>query len=599
MKCNEQQRAIIDAAGSAVVFAAAGTGKTFTLIEKVAALIDGQGVAPGRVLILTFTRRAADDFRRRLASRIGPRSAREAWVGTFHAISRRLLRTYAGDRSIVIDEAAADVLLAMAARQCGLLYTDAKGKAKWRKGLSVNLCKLALDEFYRTGLFPADLLPREPDLIGVYRSLMLASDAISFDEILKRTNDLLASKEGEPIRSLFDYVFVDELQDTDRVQYALHEHFKASSQFVGVGDFRQSIYAWRGAEPDLVFSKLEGIERFDLTQSWRCPVPVIALANALIGHDPGRTHTPMASATDKPGRVFKMTGRHADVVAAVRAAHDVHGFAWEDIAILSRDHRSLERLAGILEAGQIPHYKIGTWQRMLARFGARLLMLILRIVENKNDRSAMIQAATMFGWPTESTDPLLVESAESRRDAFMAGIVLHSPELGGLNRYLHDAWAEPDAERIIGEHLQGLVDRLPISPELYATSDALRESCQWATFADAASWLASLEHDADADHARAAKAVQLCTAHASKGLEWPCVFVVNLNDGTFPTNRGIGKDDGAEERRLLYVAITRASEMLTLHWRRSEDQERKQPAGPSRFLGEMPMEVVPWLSTNP
>lgn len=554
-----QLRAVTTDSRDVLCIAGAGSGKTRVLVERIAHLLTVRGAQPSEIMCLTFTRRAAGEMRERLLHRLREadpdgadpvRIVGSMLVGTFHSVGLRILTEHGlrlGYESLsVVTEDDAEFLLHAVCQDLGYV----RG-AKWREQLSASKVKAALDGYYTSGVEP--LMECERLIVREYGARLYAMQCLDFGRILLETRRLFSEFPDvlESYRSRIRHVLVDEMQDSDTIQYDLHDWFSPPATFFGVGDTRQSIYSFRGARPNLMRERHPDAEIIDLADNFRSGAGIVAAANALIAHNPEPV-APMRCATGWAGTARTMTGRSADIAAAVQSlARD--GYAWSDIAVLARRHSTLERLATAFAEAGIPHHRVGSGTAICEGAAFLELHAALRLCINPLDRMAALRLARM-------PDP--------RRDGFIA--VIRSAILGG------------DADVIATDVGPAACDLAGgVTPEVVWW----QEHCPDTHIEDALRWYAIMDSQ---DDLPLGNVVTLATIHAAKGLEFPAVIVANCMEGELPGARATREPGGIEEeRRCFYVAGTRARESLTLHYRRIEDQAAdRMPQAPSRFIQE-------------
>lgn len=573
-----QQQAVTAAEHTVAVVAGPGTGKTKTLVARIAYLIEEQGVKPGEITAVTFTNQAASEMRERLAARLGKRTAARLTIGTFHAICLRLL----GNVKLIGHgealQAAEDVLRA----QGGGLSAKALLQAVSRVKNGASFEQAGLDEA----------------LFGAYRARLQELDAFDFDDLL--TEALALDTAG---RKCFAHLLVDEFQDINGTQYALVRAWSRSgkSLFV-IGDPDQSIYGFRGASGHC-FAQLTAdapeTRVIRLTENYRSAPEVLRAAQPVIERNPGdaRPLTPnrpsavpvrlVQTADDFAEGVFiakeigRMTGG-VDMLEAQSLEHGRRIRAFSDIAVLCRTHRQLALIEKCLRHDDIPCVISGR-EDFLDADEVRGLLAFLRHLSQPEDAAALSTALRLL-WNCPAD---LVQRAQR----LCAGQTSFEPE--ALRKAVPgcgvlEAWLGRAAEwlpKVKKDKPYKLVQQWA---EQYGGTPAMEQFCAMAVFHSSFSalWDAlALGEEADL-HRAAGKgwesgAVRLMTLHAAKGLEFPAVFVAGINAGVLPLESPRRPTDMEEERRLLYVGMTRAREELIL------------TAGPelSVFLSDLPKEV--------
>lgn len=574
-----QIRAIETDAREVLVLAGAGSGKTRVLTSRIVRLLRG-GDRPDSLMVLTFTRRAAEEMRSRIAEQLGGDEAAEKTVsrilmGTFHSVALRIVQAY-GDRLgyvpgqiTVIDQSDSEPLLRSVCRDCGFL--DDNGK--WRHGLSMKKIASALEDIHvdRNAERDRKTEARLSIALSAYRSALREAHVMDYGAILLECRRLLSDHPDvlEKYRARIKHVFVDEIQDTDRVQFDLHDFFSPPATFFGVGDFRQSIYGFRGAVPDAVLERHALAERIELRECFRCGDAIVDAANGLIAHDADNVAEPMIGATGRAGSVNCFMGRSIDIAQRVIEIHG-NGHALGDVAVLARKHAHLARVERACEEAGIPTRRVGGGGGPTNTEEFRRLHAYMRIICNPNDYLALLRLAPELGCSTAdlSAARLAVLRGECRSLASRIGGIRVVNQLVG--------------DDAVFALLEILDDSETWEKQYWKTN------CRGMSISEALEWHAARNEERGDDYRGDASRVTLITAHAAKGLEWPVVIVVNCNEGEFPGSVAVRGGEIDEERRLMYVAATRARERLDIHWRRPCDQAGDKPAaGCSRFIAEM------------
>jgi DNA helicase II / ATP-dependent DNA helicase PcrA len=635
----EQEAAVRHAGGPLLILAGAGTGKTRVLVHRIANLIES-GVAPWEILAVTFTNKAAGEMRERLHHMLGdrvpagpryPGASSGLWVGTFHATCARILRRW-GERVgltksfVIFDDDDQQRLLNRLIKDAGLdeqvtprSLSSRFDRAK-NRGLdpTKQVTGLPLDDHVRA-IYP------------LYQKQLARENAVDFNDILLKVIDLARDPEvGPKLATRFRHVLVDEFQDTNLVQYGIVRHFaSATRNLTVVGDDDQSIYGWRGAEPrnlldfdsdfpDAVVIKLE--------QNYRSTSVILDAANAVIAHNVDRRGKSLW--TERGGGDLIEWHQAGDerseamfVARAIRELIDNHGMSPRDVAILYRTNAQSRPLEEQLYRYNLQPKIIGgvgffdrkeikdalAYLRLLANpaadsFFERVVNAPSRgIGESTVDRvrahaaSASIPFLTAaravargdVAGPTAAVRKKLagfvdvVDGLAAVRDAgaSMAELVIQTVERSGLRAKL-EADDSPEARDRLG-NLASLVSMASDFDDETSGEGGLDE------FLERTALTQGADEEGDQD------AVVLMTIHMAKGLEFPVVFLCGMEDGLFPSLRereGTSEAETLEEeRRLAYVAITRARNRLVIssaRTRRQWGEVRLQ--SPSRFLEDIP-----------
>lgn len=563
-----QCKAMTTESRETLVIAGAGSGKTKVLCHRIAYLIN-QGASPADLMVLTFTRRAAGEMLARLEQLLPDVRWSDVLIGTFHSVALNLLNSD-GDTLgytppiTVIELDDCELLLKQCARDLG--WFDGK---KWRDGLSLKKLRSHLDHYYNTGEWQHGTpeLGKLSEICTNYHHELHQMNAVDFGLILIESRRLLTEHPDvlERFRQRIKHVLVDELQDSDTVQYDLHDWFAPPATFFGVGDGGQSIYGFRGARPDLMTERHPGAEIIDLRECFRCGDNIVEAANSLIEHNHDPLAKPMVDTTGGSGRIDIETGRSIDI-ACVAVSMNRWSYAWSDIAVLARNHRTLRRLEEVFGEHDIPCHRVGSGFDITNTEEFKQLLAALRLCVNARDDLAFLRIYSQFGLSNADYTQLRKQAAEKGASHYLA----HDPDWGYRG---HQELMET-----IDENANGYPDEVREFWQEHCSGMTVEEALRWYALRDSQDDLP----DEDADE------VTLLTVHAAKGLEWPVVLLVGLNEGDLPSSQSLREEGGVEEeRRVCYVAVTRAQERVICHYRRIEDQaEGRKVKPPSRFLGE-------------
>ncbi len=562
-----QRQAVTTQHPRALVIAGAGSGKTKTLAHRIAALMMS-GVPAQRILAITFTRAAAREMRDRVAALLadeGKWSGTLPEIRTMHSWAARMLRQHApaigrtADFSIYDERDKADIVRAVAFERGMKNAATARFSTLWK----------------------------DPVIVRLYEERLQEGNALDYDMIETKALELLGSDANKNAwHARYDHVFVDEFQDTSLVQVLLVNAIFPRHLFV-VGDPRQSIYRFRGAEPATIigWAADAAFEVIDLTINYRSKPNVVDLANAVIAGAP-ETWTPMTSARPAGDPVVYLAAENEALCIGtlLRQAHD-KGTPWRDMAVLGRmwgdadtydSRRGLARIRDVLETMEIPvNYTGGSTDPWNTDDG-RALARWIRLVANPNDvnLASMLAewGASMGGrrrFTSSQLGSLRATSIRERRP-LVAVMAEQDPEWRVAWRPVvellayHEALARPQMIAAIGiDHLvQPTYERAGLASRLDDLMTLWGELAQWAELGDFCEWWTDRSSQerikADAD------AVTITTVHGAKGLEWPVVVVAGCDNGNFPSPMAKSEDDREEDRRVLYVAITRARDQLFL-----------------------------------
>ncbi|HNT93681.1 MAG TPA: 3'-5' exonuclease [Bacteroidales bacterium] len=645
-----QQAAVINTEGPAMVIAGAGSGKTRVLTYRIAYLLQ-QGVPAHRILALTFTNKAAGEMKERIMNIVGPEKARSLWMGTFHSIFARFLRYdghYLGYKSnfTIYDQDNTRSLIRAIIREMKLddsVYKPASIAAR------ISHAKNNLITSQQYGAVPqiteSDKASRVPEAANIYRhyaARCFKSNAMDFDDLLMNINILFRDFPGvlEEYRNRFDYVLVDEYQDTNYAQYIIvHKLSEKHRNLCVVGDDAQSIYSFRGAriENILNFEKdYPDYRLFKLEQNYRSTKNIVNAANSVIEKNAGQIRKTIFSKNDE-GEKIRVIQTTIDSEEGIVTASDIidtrmrERLNWKDFAILYRTNAQSRIFEEMLRKRNIP-YKIYGGQSFYERKEIRDLIAYLRLIVNPDDEEALRR---IINYPKRGIGDTTVQKLMELARALEVSIwsVISSPELSA--RHLAPALrtkvsqftglmlplmavAETataydiasgmaSASGIITELKQGQVpeeiDRLENLQELL---NGIKEFTESAVTngepADIATWLQSvaLLTDQDLEKPEDRDKVTLMTIHSAKGLEFKYVYIVGLEENLFPSAMNIfNPRELEEERRLFYVALTRACRRVTLSYALNRYKWGSLERGsPSRFIGEIESEFLSYPQTG-
>ncbi|MEO5800351.1 MAG: UvrD-helicase domain-containing protein [Gemmatimonadales bacterium] len=622
--------------GPILVLAGAGSGKTRVLTARIAHLIDAHGVPPERIFAVTFTNKAAGEMKERIG-RLLERDPSGLWIGTFHSLSARLLRREAEHlgftRAFTIYDQ--DDQLSLVRR----LMDERNHPVKlYPPKLVQNLISSAknrmqtADELERSA--PHDPAVRvAADVYAAMQQALLIANAMDFDDLMLHPLALFRKHPEvlERWRRRFDFLLVDEFQDTNRAQYELIKLLASGHKNVfGVGDDDQSVYGWRGADirnmKDLQTDFGEA-RLVKLEENYRSTKPILDAANAVIARNPGRLGKTLR--TRRPGGASLIVLAAADErdeaewIARELQARSRDGLAWTEAAILYRTNAQSRALEDAMRRAGVPYRLVGSIS-FYDRREVKDLLAYIRLVANPADDEAFLRA---IGVPRrglgDASIALLAEQArEWRRPLLEAAqraeaITTLRPNLraafktfADLIETLRTRFGEAVPVVVMEEVIRAIdYENLLLAEGFEGTErwDNVREmvaaAAEWSEvildieepgtplqrFLAEATLLSAVDTSAGREDG-----VTLMTLHTAKGLEWPLVVMSGMEDGLFPMSRAMESPEGLEEeRRLCYVGITRARDTLILSWARSRRRGGElRPGMPSRFLRELPPELV-------
>lgn len=627
----EQLAAATAPDGPLLILAAAGTGKTRTLVYRVAYLVD-QGVPPDAILLLTFTNRAAKEMLERSDQLISASSG-VSWSGTFHHIANRMLRRYAGllgyrSDYTILDRDDSRTLMGRCVKELNLQSKEFPKKpvllslAGTAANTQTSLEAVVNDRFDSFDVDPGGVLK----VLKLYEKKKHELDAMDFDDLL--VNCLRLLKENPKVcaryQDQFEHVLVDEYQDTNKIQAQMVDLLaKRTRNLFVVGDDFQSIYSWRGADfrnilsfperyPDVGIHKLE--------TNYRSVPEILEVANACIAGNPEQFQKQLRATRESyhMPRVARLRdGSHqARYVVDMIRELSREGYKRSDITVLYRAHYHAMELQMELTREHVPHV-ITSGVRFFEQAHIKDVLSLLRILESPEDELAFTRLLCLLPGVGEKT---ALKAWITLGRKFDAGdpdkrkLLMDKLKPKSLDRWkkvdpILAAYFDENLKEDGGEALHRFLKEFY---EIYAVDafekhdtriDDIRELIiHTGTFETVEQFLSDIalltNLDAEADNRTVSNsdAIRLSTVHQAKGLEWPVVIVLWATEGMFPSSRSLQEaDDGAaEERRLFYVAVTRAKDELILcvpELRRMRDGGVMYCRA-SRFVEEIPSEMV-------
>ena len=647
---NEAQRAAVEYIdGPSLVIAGAGSGKTRVLTYKIAYLLS-QGMKPWSIMALTFTNKAAREMKERIGKLVGNDLAQHLYMGTFHSIFSRILRAEAehigfNNNFTIYDESDSRSLIKAIVKEMGLddkKYKPAAVHAKISMAKN-NLMSAAAYES-DAAIFEQNKRAQMPEvgkIFVAYVQRCKQANAMDFDDLLTLTYQLF--REHEDIRhkyaARFDYVLVDEYQDTNHVQMSIVMQLCQEKQRVcAVGDDSQSIYSFRGANIDNILNyqrQFQGTRLFKLEQNYRSTQTIVEAANSLIKHNRNQIPKDVFSENAK-GEKIQYKPAYSDKEEAAIVAKDVKrirredGCQYSDFAILYRTNAQSRSFEEEFRKQGIP-YRIYGGLSFYQRKEIKDIIAYFRLVANPDDEEAIKRIINYPARGIGATTVLkIADCAHQNQVSFWE--VIGAPEQYGLAvnkgtmnkletfRLLISSFIERAQTTDVYELGDAIIKESGISQDIMSGKDAddLARQENLEEFLSGMSAFVderreegrfdelflqdylqdvALLTDADSDGDKDEPRVSLMTVHAAKGLEFPTVFVVGLEENIFPSPlSAVSLRELEEERRLLYVAITRAEKHCILtnaknRWRYG----KMEFDNPSRFIDEIDGKLIDCL----
>ncbi|MDO5686862.1 MAG: 3'-5' exonuclease [Neisseria sp.] len=630
MSLNPQQSAAVTYLdGPLLVLAGAGSGKTRVITEKIAYLINHAGFAPHQIAAITFTNKAAQEMRERAGALLSGKASRGLVISTFHSLGMQIVREEAEalglkKRFSIFDGSDAGKILSE-------LIGSSGREEVFRAQHAISLWKNALltpEEVFQAA--SDDWESRMAQIYASYSETLRAYHAVDFDDLINLPCRLFSQFSDIKYKwqMRLRHLLIDECQDTNACQYALMNHLVGSeARFTAVGDDDQSIYAWRGAEVENLRRLHQDYPRLHvikLEQNYRSTRRILRVANAVIAHNPQFFEKKLWSQHEEGEPIAVLSCKdeqhEAEVVINKIRMHRLNNqLRFADYAILYRGNHQARVFEEALRSAKMP-YVLSGGQSFFDKAEIKDVLAYVRLLANPDDDPAFLRAVTTpkrgIG---EATLGKLNELAQAQHESLYAAAsrsgalsVLPAAARGALEAWLQ--WLAQYRRRAeneaAGSVMQSLLQDIAYEQYLLENNEGKSGEIRWHNVQDLAAWLhkkgaedgknlidiaqtIALMTLLDGKSKEDPDAVKLSTLHAAKGLEYPHVFLVGCEEGLFPHENSIEEGNLEEERRLMYVGITRAQQALTLtHSRKRRRAGHWQFAEPSRFLEEMPTEDV-------
>ncbi len=630
----EQLDVVLHGDGACLVLAGAGSGKTRTLTYRVAALFE-KGVDPASILLLTFTNKAARQMLDRVKGLV-PHDARTLWGGTFHSIASRLLRRFASELGYtagfsIMDAEDARALLKALMKERGV---DTKNKrfpsvAVVQDVLSYtrNVQHTIEETLAMKHPHFAEAAHELEAIQTLYQSRKKAGNMMDFDDLLSLLVSLLEHPlHGPLIARQFRYVLVDEYQDTNALQARIVKGFaQIHGQVLVVGDDAQSIYAFRGADVQniLAFPKQwPEAKMFKLLANYRSTPQILAVANASLKHNAGQFEKDlraMGESGEKPKlAACSSAGQESRFIADSVERLRAKGLRLQDIAVLFRSSAHSQTLEFELIKRGVP-YEYRGGQKFFERAHIKDALCFLRVRHNPKDEVAWLRilqlqqgigatGASAFAKRLSRIDTweeslTLSHAWKSKAREGWQALVSILESLGTLSEWPSTVLrrvAMSSYKRSLEQEYPNWRERLDDLEQLALFAESYHDTTLF--LADIALYddiLAKRDGSSFGGSEAAEDRVVLSTIHQAKGLEWQAVFVMHLADQSFPSRRALAEDGGMEEeRRLFYVAVTRARRELFLTYPMTLGYDVLQFQQPSTFLEEVPQTLFERVETR-
>jgi DNA helicase II / ATP-dependent DNA helicase PcrA len=625
-----QADAVKTTSGPLLILAGAGSGKTKTLTHRIAYLIANERVWPNEILAVTFTNKAAREMRERLGHLLGQDGAARnfmPWMGTFHGICVRLLRMD-GDKVgispnyVIYDEDDRQGLIKQAMKQLSIGDKQIKPRAVSSVISNAKNELVSPEEFEASANYPFQ--KEVAKIYSLYEKMRKEAGALDFDDLLIETVRLFKEhpETRKKWRAQFKHILIDEYQDTNAAQYAIVKSLVNDDRNICVvGDDWQSIYSWRGAD----FTNILNFERdfpgakiVKLEQNYRSTGAILEAAHSVITKNTQRTDKKLwtAEPAGSPVQVHQVYDESEEaytVASRIGAQASIGARQYGDFAVLYRTNSQSYTMERALLQHRIPYQIIGG-VRFYDRKEIKDIIAYLRLLYQPNDRMSFSRIVNIptRGIGATSLEKFLLWQANSGMDIISSLVNVEQTSsitprakiaLSSLGELLRNLQGKLQSETPPSELIETLVnktgyrdyilDGTPQAEEREANIGSLISDAK--AFLSLPDFLEEVALMSSADTGGHEQKVTLMTIHAAKGLEFPVVFMVGMEEGIFPNARV--QDDGPaaleEERRLCYVGMTRAREELHLSYAQSRLQFGQRGYNmPSRFLADMGHDIV-------
>lgn len=628
--------------GPLLVLAGAGSGKTRVITRKIRYLIEDAQVPARHILAVTFTNKAAREMQSRVAEACKGVNRRGLSISTFHTLGLNMIRRAPRDFGLksgfsIYDDG--DTLSLLKELSGNSLASDSEilKSMRYRIGDWKNRLVLPADAAEEA---EDDLVARAAKLYAEYQLALESYNAVDFDDLILRP--VLTLRHNEDVRSYWQsrirHLLVDEYQDTNATQYELVQLLVGDrASFTVVGDDDQSIYAWRGARPDNLVrlqSDYPQLKLIKLEQNYRSTAHILHAANALIENNPHEFEKKLwcdagHGDTLRALQTLDEFDEAQQVVAQLISHRVRHGNKYNDYAILYRSNFQSRPIEKMLREHRVP-YLLSGGTSFFAQTEVRDLMAYLRLLVNPDDDAAFLRIVNV---PRRQLGPATLKKLTAYAEQREVSLLTATQEMG-----LQQTVTGPALDNLasFGDWVARLADQAERGDPIATVRQLVNESDYRAWVADNADtpaqeerrlgnveelleWLDRLTEKADEEQSLAelvskmvlmdilerqneegdGDAVRLMTLHAAKGLEFPHVFIVGMEEEILPHRTSIEEENIEEERRLAYVGITRARNSLTFTYAAKRKRYGElQTCEPSRFLKELPAENLQWAGNQ-
>ncbi len=622
---DEQIKPVLQTEGAVLVLAGAGSGKTRVLTTRIAYLMEEKNIPAEAILAITFTNKAANEMKERLSSIV---DIERSWVCTIHSMCVRILRMYAAEAGIapnfsIYSETERNNIVKKSFQECD--YDDEKllKSVKYHIG-NAKMLGFAPERYAEE--IAGDIDAEEVTKVYTrYQKHLKENNALDFDDLLNETRNLLKgnAEAREYLSGRFRYILVDEFQDTNAVQYEIIRYLASThGNLFAVGDDDQSIYGWRGAKIEniLHFEKdFKDAKIFKLERNYRSTKNILKLANAVIRNNGKRKDKTLWTENDEgaPAQVKETEEESGEAryIAQTIAGLMRQGYKFSDFAILMRLNALTRSFEQEFTGDGIP-YKVFGGFKFFERKEIKDLLAYLRLINNPLDSEAVLR---IINFPKRGIGAKTVETLQKHaydNEYSLYDSLIDIDDIGFSSgtreklvtfRDLVKTWIIDSQEMPVNELVKKIVADTRMR-EAYAddSDESINKRANIEEFINSVEeysrlnpestltdYLNQVTLSSDTDEMDDGNYVTLATVHSVKGLEFRCVFICGLEENILPVSRAVENDDDMEEeRRLMYVAITRAKENLYLTRSKSRYlYGKREPTARSRFLKELSSEI--------
>ena len=628
---DKQYEAVINTEGACLIIAGAGSGKTKVLTHKIAYLIQEKNVLPWNIIAITFTNKAANEMKERIVNLVGD-VAQDIWMGTFHSICVRILRKFIDrigfDSSFIIfDTSDQRTMIKGCLKDLNIddkMFTDRSVQAEIS-----NAKNQMLEPEQYTALANGDFRKEKiATIYELYQKRLKENNAIDFDDIINYTIKILKENQDvlEYYANKFKYVLVDEYQDTNKAQFTLITLFaSANGNITVVGDSDQSIYAFRGADISNILNferDFKNAKIIKLEQNYRCTGNILKAANSVIKNNETKYKKELWTQNEQGNlpKIYSAENEYDEgsfIVEQINRLKREEYFKYSDFAILYRMNTQSRAIEDILRREDIP-YKIIGGLKFYERKEIKDIISYLRLIQNPSDNLSLKRIINEPKRGIGKTSLDKIEALANQNETSMYEVIKNADQYG-LNRVyissrefislIEELRAKKD-DLLISElikqtlkksgYTQALEDENTVEAEnrienLEEFLTVAMEFEEESADNGLSEFLEGITLSSDIDNMEETEeTVTLMTLHSAKGLEFPVVFLVGMEEGIFPGYKSISEQkELEEERRLCYVGITRAKQYLFLTCSKQRTIFGSTSCNPvSRFVKEIPKELL-------